>query len=144
MSFRTLTPDYAVSPQITPEDVPAIRAAGFVRVICNRPDGEIPPELQAEAIGRAVAEAGMEFVLNPVISGAMTLDNVKAQGEAIDSAAGPVFAYCASGNRSSIVWELSQAGRRSTDDLIGAATAWGYNLEPYREQIDALAASRKA
>ena len=42
MDPRTLTPRYTVSPQITPEDIPAIKEAGFTTVICNRPDQEIP------------------------------------------------------------------------------------------------------
>ena len=32
----------------------AIKAAGYTRVICNRPDGENPPGLQAADIGKAV------------------------------------------------------------------------------------------
>ncbi|MFM2357066.1 MAG: hypothetical protein RLZZ528_2802 [Pseudomonadota bacterium] len=139
MTFRTLTDSYATSPQITPADVPAIVAAGFTRVICNRPDGENPPDLSAAAMRQAVEAAGLDFVVNPVIGGALTMDNVTAQRAAIDSATGPVFAYCASGNRSSIVWALANAGRMPTDELIASAARWGYNLEPYRAQIDALA-----
>ncbi|MFN3938827.1 MAG: TIGR01244 family sulfur transferase [Gemmobacter sp.] len=139
MDIRRLTPDYAVSPQITPEDVPAIAAAGFRRVVCNRPDAEVPPEVQADPIRRAVEDAGMDFVLNPVIGGAITMENVTAQGDAIGSASGPVLAYCASGNRSSIVWALSQAGSRPTDDLIGIPARHGYQLEGWRDQIETLA-----
>ncbi|MFN0114644.1 MAG: TIGR01244 family sulfur transferase [Paracoccaceae bacterium] len=137
MTFRMLTPGYATSPQIAPADVPAIREGGFTTVICNRPDGENPPELSAAALRGAVEAAGMTFVDNPVTGGALTEANVAAQGAAIAAAPGPVFAYCASGNRSSIVWALSQAGRQPTDALIAAAAAWGYNLEPYRERIEA-------
>ena len=48
---------------------------------------------------------------------------------------GPVFAYCASGNRSSVVWALTQAGKVPADDLIATAARWGYNLEPIRPQL---------
>ncbi|MEZ5912441.1 MAG: TIGR01244 family sulfur transferase [Paracoccaceae bacterium] len=142
MDIRYLTPDYAVSPQITPEDVPALAAAGFTTVICNRPDPEIPADLHAATIRKAVEAAGMTFVLNPVIGGAITMDNADTQGAAIDAAAGKVFAYCASGNRSSIVWALSQAGRIATDDLIAAGTPYGYQIAVFRPQIEALAAAR--
>jgi uncharacterized protein (TIGR01244 family) len=54
--------DYAVSPQITPEDARAIGEAGFTTVICNRPDSEIGPDQQAEAVRRAVEAAGLRFV----------------------------------------------------------------------------------
>lgn len=139
MDIRHLTDDYAVSPQIIPEDVAAIAEAGFKTVICNRPDGEIPPSLCAAEISKAVTEAGLHFVLNPVVGGAISMANVTAQGEALASSDGPVLAYCASGNRSSIVWALSQAGKRSTDELIAIPARHGYALEPFRDTIDQLA-----
>jgi uncharacterized protein (TIGR01244 family) len=67
------------------------------------------------------------------------MDHVAAQGRAMAAADGPVLAYCASGNRSSILWALSQAGKTPTDDLIEAGGRAGYNLEPVRQQIDQLA-----
>lgn len=139
MDIRAITPDYAVSPQIEPGDLPAIKAAGYTTVIDNRPDGEIPPHLHTDQM-RAAAEAlGLAFVANPVIGGAMTMDNVTAQGAAIAASSGPVFAYCASGNRSSVVWALAQAGKRPADELIGLPARFGYQLEHLRPQIEALA-----
>lgn len=139
MDIRPLTDSYAVTPQISIEDVADIAAAGYKTVICNRPDGEIPTEYQAASIRAAVEGAGLSFVLNPVIGGAITMDNVTTQGAAIADNAGPVLAYCASGNRSSIVWALSQAGTRPTDDLISIPARYGYMLEPFRQTIDQLA-----
>jgi uncharacterized protein (TIGR01244 family) len=139
MDIRKITPGYAVSPQIALSDLAAIKAAGFTTVIDNRPDGEIPGDLQTDHM-RAAAEAmGLTFVANPVIGGAMTMENVTAQGAAIAAATGPVFAYCASGNRSSVVWALSQAGCMPADDLIGLPAKFGYQLEHLRPQIAALA-----
>ncbi len=139
MEIRPIADGYAVSPQITPEDVAAIRDAGFTTVVCNRPDGEITPDVQAEAIRAAVEGAGLRFVLNPVVGGAITMENVEAQGAALAEAEGPVLAYCASGNRSSIVWALSQAGTRPTDELIDAGARYGYQLEQFRPTIEQLA-----
>lgn len=139
MDIRPLTDTYAVSPQIAPHDVPAIAEAGFTTVICNRPDGEIPPEVQAAALRDAVEGAGLRFVLNPVVGGAITMDNVTAQGAALTGSAGPVLAYCASGNRSSIVWALSQAGQRPIDELIAIPAKYGYALEPFRPTLEELA-----
>jgi uncharacterized protein (TIGR01244 family) len=141
MDIRPLTDSYSVSPQITPQDVADIAAAGYTTVICNRPDGEIPPDLQADQIKSAVEAAGLAFVLNPVIGGAITMDNVTTQGAAIAAAAGPVLAYCASGNRSSIVWALSQASKLPVEDLIGRPARYGYMLEPFRPTIEQLAKS---
>lgn len=140
IDIRPLSDGYSVAPQITPEDVPALREAGFTTVICNRPDPEVSPELRADAMRAAVEAAGLTFVLNPVVGGAITMDNVVAQGAALDSADGPVLAYCASGNRSSVVWALSQAGRRPVDELIAIPARYGYALEPFRPALEKLAA----
>jgi uncharacterized protein (TIGR01244 family) len=139
MDIRSLTPDYAVSRQIDMSDLPAINEAGYTTVIDNRPDGEIPPHLHTEAMRAAAQATGLTFVVNPVIGGALTMANVQAQAAAIAEATGPVLAYCASGNRSSICWALSQAGTRPTDELIGLPARHGYNLEGLRPQIEALA-----
>lgn len=139
MDIRALTPTYAVSPQIEPEDLPAIKAAGYVTVIDNRPDGEIPPDLHTDQMRGAAEALGLTFVANPVIGGALTMDNVTAQRAAIEASTGPVFAYCASGNRSSVVWALAHAGQMATDDLIGIPARFGYNLEHLRPTLDSLA-----
>jgi uncharacterized protein (TIGR01244 family) len=143
MDIRPLSASYAVTPQITPEDVPAIAAAGFTTVVCNRPDGENPAELSAETLRAAVEAAGLTYVENPF--NAMTLgpEHVEAQRQVLDEATGPVLAYCASGNRSSVVWALAEAGRQPADALIGAAARHGYQLEGLRPQIEALAAQRR-
>ena len=140
MDIRALTPTYSVSPQIDLADLPAIKAAGFTTVIDNRPDGEIPAHLHTPHMKAAAESLGLTFVANPVIGGALTMENVRLQSQAMAEATGPVFAYCASGNRCSVVWALMNAGQRSTDDLIRTPAKYGYNLEPLRAQIDALAA----
>ncbi len=142
MDIRPLTPAYAVSPQIEPSDLPTIKAAGYTTIIDNRPDGEIPPHLHATAMQSAAEAMGLTFVINPVIGGAMTMDNVTAQGAAIAAATGPVLAYCASGNRSSVVWALSQAGSLPVDDLVGIPARFGYQIDHLRPQIAALAAAK--
>ena len=140
MDIRRLTPDYAVSPQVAVSDLAAMKAAGFTTVIDNRPDAEIPAELHT-AVMRAAAEAiGLTFVANPVIGGALTPENVARQAEAIAASAGPVLAYCASGNRSSIVWALAMAGKYPADELISAPGRYGYNIEHLRGQLEAMTA----
>jgi len=139
MDIRALTPDYAVSPQIEPTDLAAIKAAGYVTIIDNRPDGEIPPHLHAPVMQKAAEAFGLAFVVNPVIGGQLSLDNVTAQSNAIAASAGPVLAYCASGNRSSVVWALAGAGKRPVEELVGLPARFGYQLDHLRPQIEALA-----
>lgn len=140
MDIRALTPDYAVSPQIEPADLAAVKAAGFTTVINNRPDGEIPPHLHSAPMQAAAEALGLTFIANPVISGGLSMANVAAQSRAIAAAPGPVFAYCASGNRCSVVWALVHAGRLDADTLINTPARFGYNLEHLRGQIADIAA----
>lgn len=137
MDIRRLTPTYAVSAQIDIEDLASIKEAGFAVIIDNRPDREIPANLQAENMGLAAAALGIEFHINPIIGGALTAENVAKQAAVMEAAQGPVFAYCASGNRSSIVWALTQAGKKSADVLISIPAQFGYNLEHLRQTLQA-------
>lgn len=141
MQIKPLCSDYAVSPQIAPTDISAIKDAGFRVVICNRPDPEIPPDLHAEVIQAAVEAAGLTFVKNCVVSGAMTYDNLDLQEEALKAADGPVLAYCASGNRSGIVWSLIQARAKamSADEILAATRAVGYDHSGLRQQLETIA-----
>lgn len=139
MDIRPLTDAYAVSPQIAPEDLPAVKAAGFTTVICNRPDGEIPPDLHAAVMAEAAAAAGLGFVINPVVHGALTQDTVDTQAEVLRRDGEKVLAYCASGNRSAIVWSLIMAPDLGADGVLAATRAAGYDHSPFRPQFAALA-----
>jgi uncharacterized protein (TIGR01244 family) len=139
MDIRQLSQNHAVSPQIAVEDIPAIAAAGFKTIICNRPDMEVPPSLHAAVIAAAAKDAGLAFVTIPVTHQGLNLEMVEAQKAAMAGSSGPSLAYCASGTRSSIVWSLTQAGEMQTDDIIGATAAVGYDLAGMRRQLDALA-----
>ncbi|MBP8062770.1 MAG: TIGR01244 family phosphatase, partial [Brevundimonas sp.] len=47
MTLRPLSSTVSVSAQISPDDMPALAASGFGRVISNRPDGEEPGQPSA-------------------------------------------------------------------------------------------------
>ena len=134
MDIRRITPDYAVSPQIAPDDLPEIAAAGFRTIICNRPDSEIPVELSSEVMRIAAESAGLGFVDNQVTHQTMTPDRIQAQAAAM--AEGPVLAYCASGTRCSVLWSLVQAGSMPTDDILRATSKAGYDLSGLRPRLD--------
>jgi uncharacterized protein (TIGR01244 family) len=142
MDIRPLSEDFAVAPQIDPQDLAAIKAAGFTTLVNNRPDNEVQHDLQSAAMRAAAEAAGLKYIDNPLSHGSLSMEHVRAQGEALDTSDGPVLAYCASGNRSSILWALSQAGKIPTDDLVSSAARVGYNLEPVRDEIDRLARAR--
>ena len=139
---RHLTETFAVAPQIAIEDLDDLKARGFRTIVCNRPDNEVPDQMNAAAMEQACRERGLNFVLNPLTHGALTIDHVELQRQAARSE-GSVLAYCASGNRSSILWGLAMAGEYPTEDILNRAAAAGYNLQGVAQQIEALAAQQK-
>lgn len=135
MDIRAITPTYAVSPQIDPADFPEIAAAGFKAVICNRPDAEIPPQLHADTLAKAAADAGLKFEILPLTHQTMTPENIARQSDIIADAGGPVLAYCASGTRSCVIWALSQSGVQGADAILEQAAKAGYDLSGMRSAL---------
>ena len=133
MDIRRITPDYAVSPQIEPEDLPEIAAQGFRTVVCNRPDAENPMELSSAVMRVAVEAAGLRFVDNPVTHPTMTPERIATQAASLGD--GPVLASCASGTRSSILWSLAQAGRMPAEEILSATARAGYDLSALRPRL---------
>ncbi|MDA8746728.1 TIGR01244 family sulfur transferase [Litoreibacter sp.] len=139
MDIRPLTPDFAVAPQITAEDVNTLKAEGFTHIICNRPAFESAPDETPDVIAAAVAQAGMGWTDNPMMGGQLSMEMIQAQ-----RAEGKVLAYCASGTRSAILWGLAQAGEMPTDDILKAMRDAGYPMEQMRGQLDMLASQNGA
>ena len=136
MDIRPLTPGFAVSPQIEPGDAAAIAAAGYNAVICNRPDGEVPPELQAEAVRAAAEAAGLRFVLLPIERGGLTPELAERQ-RAAAAEGGRALAYCASGTRSATAWALGAAGSMPAEEILSRTAAAGYDLGHLRPHLAA-------
>ena len=139
MDIRQITPTYFVAPQIDAADITDIVAAEITTVICNRPDAEVPPAFQANAIEAAAVAAGLTFVRLPLTHQTMNPENVGLHAQAIAQSTGAVLAYCASGTRSTVVWALGQAGKMDVDDVLAAARSGGYDLDNMRPTLDAIA-----
>lgn len=128
MDIKQITPRYAVSPQISAEDVAQLADLGIKTVICNRPDMEVPALLQAATIGQACKAAGIDFHVLEITHQTMTPENVERQFALVDASSGPVLAYCASGTRCTVLWALSQSGQMEASEILGTAAKAGYDL----------------
>ena len=107
--FRWFDPAFASAGQPERLHWLRLREAGFRSVICNRPDGESPDQTPYALIEAEVRKAGLEFRHIPVVSGAMTQDDVDAMAEALAEMPKPVFAYCRSGTRCGVLFRAVQA-----------------------------------
>jgi len=138
--IRTVNESVSVAPQIAPEDLPAIKAAGFVAVVNNRPDGEAPGQPSGEAIRAAATAAGLAYHAVPVGHAGIGHDQIDAMAGALVAAGGPVLAYCRSGTRSCNLWALAAAKAGRNPELIERQGAEaGYDLSGLRPTLDALA-----
>ncbi|MEP2028898.1 MAG: TIGR01244 family sulfur transferase [Paracoccaceae bacterium] len=144
MDKRQITPTYFVAPQIDAADVVELARSGFTRLICNRPDVEVPPSHQYAAIEAAAAAAGLEIVYHPLTHTTMTPENVAKHRHLAETTSGPVLAYCASGTRCTIVWALGQAEALGVDEIIQAARQAGYDLANMRPMLETIASQRNS
>ena len=142
MDARKITDHYFVAPQIAVDDIPALAEAGFTHIICNRPDEEVPAELQADTIRAAAEAAGMVFTVNPVSGTGMTPENIAAQQKAMSEGRDKILAYCRSGTRSTFVWGLANAQRLAPETILEAAADAGYDLSPILPYLQAEAPGR--
>ncbi|TBN41280.1 TIGR01244 family phosphatase [Paracoccus subflavus] len=126
MDLRQLTPNLAVSSQIELEDVALLARSGFRTLINNRPDTE-DGAIDHDLIAKAAAEAGMAYHYLPFFPGQVTPDLIQGFASALDGAK-PAVAYCRSGNRSTVLWALSQSGKQSESELLQTAADAGYDL----------------
>ena len=146
MPARALTETYSVSPQLAPEDFTALKSAGFTTVICNRPDEENPADLAADVMAQAAQSAGLQFHVLPFNQMTLTLSVIAKHRALVDAADGPVLAYCASGNRSTVVWSLGEAqfGDMALDEIVARATEAGYDLRGVMHNLESLRAGQSS
>lgn len=135
MEFRTLSPKFTVSPQISVEDVGTIAAQGFRAIICNRPDGEGADQPSFKEIAAAAKAAGIEARYVPVQSGMVKDQDVEAFGTALEDVQRPVFAYCRTGTRSATLWSFHEAMKRPIAEILTATKAAGYDMNGVARRI---------
>ena len=139
--FREVADGFLASPQIGLDDVREAQTRGVTLIINNRPEGETEDQVPGPEIEVAARSAGMDYRAIPVSHAGFSEDQVEAMAAALDSAAGPVLAYCRSGTRSTLLWALAQASQGADPDEISAhAAGAGYDVGPIRGVIDMLAA----
>tara|TARA_R110000751_G_scaffold31160_1_gene79393 strand:- start:104000 stop:104410 length:411 start_codon:yes stop_codon:yes gene_type:complete len=126
--LKRINDHVSVSGQIRPEDVAALKAAGFVAIVNNRPDGESPDQPAGAEIEAAAKEAGMAYHSIPLGREGVSPEMVEQTKAVLEGSAGPVFCYCRSGTRSTTLWALSQAGQRDASEIIAQAADAGYDM----------------
>lgn len=135
MPFNKITDDFSASPQISIEEMGDVAAAGFKTIICNRPDGEEPGQPSFAEVEAAAEAQGIKMVAIPIRQPDQAA--VAAMAEALSNADGPVLGYCRTGTRSTMLWTLTQIGKRPADEIARMTASAGYDMNPLLAQMKA-------
>ena len=135
MDLKKITEKTAVSPQITPQDIAAIKEAGFRAIICNRPDGEGADQPSFEEIEATAKKVGLEAAYVPVTSGKVRDEDVESFGAALKDLPRPVLAYCRTGTRSATLWSFHESKKRPMHEILAATKAAGYDMNGVARRI---------
>lgn len=123
-----LDEQYFVAPQIAIDDLSALKALGFERIINNRPDGEVPDQPSSVDMNAAAQALGLEYIDNPINLNALGLEQVEIQRAAIAEPK-KTFAFCRTGTRSSVLWVLvNNAKGQSYQSLVEHVSSKGFDL----------------
>lgn len=142
--FRKLTDGVLASPQIDLADIAEAAAQGVTLIINNRPEGESDDQTPGDQIEAAARAAGIAYVAIPVTHAGFSEAQVKAMAAALESADGPVLAYCRSGTRSTLLWALAEASQGADPDTLAVhAAEAGYDIGPVRALCDMLASGQR-
>ncbi|HKL70597.1 TIGR01244 family sulfur transferase [Salibaculum sp.] len=128
MEFKTITDAITVSPQVCPDELTAIKEAGYRAIICNRPDGEAADQPTFEEIEAAANKVGLEARYLPIVAGKVSDADAEDFGTALTELPGPVLAYCRTGTRSATLWSLASADRLDPSEILSKTKAAGYDM----------------
>lgn len=132
MKLAHITDNFAVSPQLRPEDMQSLAEAGFETIICNRPDGEEVDQPAAETMRHAAEAAGLSFHHIPVAGGEFPPVAIAAYTKVRQEANGKVVAYCRTGTRSITLDTLANIENLDAAERIERARRAGYDLSAIR------------
>ena len=137
MQINRLTPDLAAGPQIAPVDVETLAALGYRSIIGNRPDGEAPDQPTFASVEAAAREHGLETCHIPVVASQIDDQDIGTFGQALLDLPKPIFAFCRTGTRSTLLWALANNDQLTTEERLRLAAAHGYDISGFRAKLEA-------
>lgn len=135
-----ITPSFAVTSALAPDDFAAAARLGFKSILSNRPDHEDDGQLSARQEAVHAWRAGLVFRHVPVAKHDVFTDKaIEAMDSALRDLDGPVLAHCKSGLRSAILWAATSARSQPVDCVLAALRGAGYELDFLRDDLEAQA-----
>ncbi len=128
MEIRRINKQLSVSPQISIEDVVRIKAAGYVAIVNNRPDGEEEDQPWNEDIEAEAARLDIPYYFIPVAGLPFAHQAIDKTRAVLARHDGPIFFFCRSGTRCAKLWASTQIGELLGDEIIALAAGAGYDV----------------
>lgn len=98
MNVRKIDDNFAVTGQITPDQIKAVSDAGYKSIVCARPDNEEFGQPSFDEVARAAEAHGIQIVHIPV-SGGLGEGQIIRFHDAWKQMPKPMLGYCRSGAR---------------------------------------------
>lgn len=99
---------FATLPQIGPQHLHEVAAAGYKSVINNRPDGEGGDAQPSSVVLQKAAEAqGLQYAYLPVNGRHLTADDVEDFRKLYARLPKPIAAFCRTGTRATNLYRLA-------------------------------------
>jgi sulfide:quinone oxidoreductase len=124
-----LTPGLDVAGRLEGSDIEALARDGVRTIINNRPDGEDPGQLDANAARRIAEGLGLAYYHIPITAQSLSQADVEAFAAVLRSAPAPIVAHCRSGTRSALLWALVRLREGAEPQgLVTAAAHHGIDI----------------
>lgn len=146
LGIVSLTPEFAIGPQVSTKDFEPLRAAGFASVLNARPDDELGTyliSLNAEQLAHA---NGLAYAHCPTENHAVFEPEIIDRFEqALVELPKPIFAHCKTGTRAAILWALVASRHRSVENVIATLRVAGQELDFLEQELrDSADATRQS
>jgi uncharacterized protein (TIGR01244 family) len=104
-SAEAVDSEVSTTPQLSPQDMAGVKAAGFRSVINNRPDFEAGPSQPTSAeLAAAAQAAGLTYHYLPVPSSGHSDEDARRMAGLVRESPKPVLAFCRTGRRSGALY----------------------------------------
>jgi sulfide:quinone oxidoreductase len=135
-----ITPNFAVTGALAPEDFPKIAALGFRAVVSNLPDSEEVGQLTGRDEAVLAWRSGLAFRHVPAPKHELFTDPVvEGMADALNVLDAPVLAHCKSGLRSVVLWAAASARSGQVDCVLDALRRAGFDPTGLRDELEGQA-----
>ena len=137
MHIKPLDAQFSLADAVYPQDMAAVKAAGFRTLICHRQPGEADDHADAAPLAAAAGQAGLRWCEIPVTPGQYTDEALALFKQAVADLPPPYLVFCRSGRRAACMWALYQAGETGScrDDLLAKAQNADHDLSDLAERL---------